>query len=172
MRRHTLLLLVTSFCLAAPAQSPEFSPWQLSPKGRAAYEALLDARLFAVGGIGFGGQIEVGEKALRELLEEPEARAALESLARRATREGGLYALLGLRVKGFDSFAAEARRFRERVEEPRRRRKRGEPADLLETKPGKVATADGCILDSEEWEKILSRIEAGEYDLRFIKREP
>src|SRR5687768_1066364 len=68
----------------------------LSPKGRVAYNKLLSACIFRVGGVGYSGETSKDELALYDLLEEKESVAALKNLVNVGTFEGGLYGLLGL----------------------------------------------------------------------------
>ena len=70
----------------------------------AADVGLDKASMFALGGIGVAGTMSPGEKALRQLLEKPDAVAQLERLLTNATPAAQLYALLGLRVKDRASY--------------------------------------------------------------------
>src|SRR5262245_22511442 len=73
------------------AQNAEFTPDQLSAKGRVAYSKLATACIFSVGGVGYAGQTSKEELALYDLLEEAHALAALKSLVKTGSYEGGLY---------------------------------------------------------------------------------
>src|SRR5687767_11755390 len=54
---------------------------------------------FALGGIGVVGAMSEGEKALRAVLDQPDAARKLEAMFPHATGAGRLYILVGLRVR-------------------------------------------------------------------------
>jgi len=106
--------------------------------------------LFALGGIGVAGTMSEGERALREVLNEPGVTARLEKLLSDASPAGQLYALLGLRVR--DRAAYER------------------ALGKLGTTNAKVQTARGCILSEEAFGDLVKEIERGLYD-NFLARE-
>src|SRR5690349_783833 len=79
----TAALFLTTFCFA-----------RTEPGG-----GLQDAGSFALGGIGVAGTMSSGERALREVLKQPDAVARLEALLSGASPAGKLYALLGLKIR-------------------------------------------------------------------------
>lgn len=91
--RLILICLCLSFCPAAFALD-------LDEKGKAAYETLRTATIFAIGGVGITGTLSEQEKALGLLLPRKDAAAAFEALLKDpGTPTGGqLYALLGLKL--------------------------------------------------------------------------
>src|SRR4051812_37292360 len=101
-----LLVIITCVAVSSFAQSDKrlgfhatgFSLTSLSPKGRAAYQKLLIAERFTVGGVGWGATISQTEFALHDLLNEKDPIAALKSLVTEASYAGGLYGLLGLKI--------------------------------------------------------------------------
>ncbi len=99
---------------------------------------------FAIGGIGVAGATSEGERALRNLLAEPDATAKLEGLLTKATPAGQLYALLGLRVHDRAAYERAAKDFH--------------PPD------GEVETIGGCIISRLPFKQVLDRIKAGQYD--------
>src|SRR5882724_11753529 len=60
---------------------------------------------FAMGGIGVAGTMSEGERALRQILKEPDAVSRLESMIPNATPAGKLYGLLGLRARDRAAYA-------------------------------------------------------------------
>ena len=106
-----LLLACSLFVLG---QANEFDPNTLSDGGRTAYLTLKKVRLYAIGGVGYGGVTSEGEKALEVLIEEKNAKAAFLNLVREGTLEGGLYGLFGLRMLDCECFS-DARKHYESI---------------------------------------------------------
>jgi hypothetical protein len=111
---------------------------------------LQSAGSFALGGIGVAGTISAGERALREVLKQPDAVTELEALLPNASPAGKLYALLGLRVR--DRAAC------------------GRALEKYRALDAKVETARGCILQHESFRDLVKEIESGQYD-SFLARE-
>jgi hypothetical protein len=111
---------------------------------------LRKTELFALGGIGVAGTMSEGERALREVLKEPDLSARLEKLVSEASPAGQLYALLGLRLRDRTAY--------ERA------------LEKLRTTDAKVQTARGCILQQESFGDLVKEIERGQYD-NFLARE-
>ena len=113
---------------------------------------LRKAGLFALGGIGVAGTMSAGERALRDLLKQPDAVMRLQRLIESATPAGQLYALLGLRA-----------------------RDRGAYERALEKLVGvetQVETARGCILQRESLRDLVKEIEHGNYDTSLARERP
>jgi hypothetical protein len=122
------------------ARSEQFAP-----------EATLrKTEFFALGGIGVAGSMSEGERALREVLNEPGVTVRLEKLLSDASPAGQLYALLVLRVR--DRAAYER------------------ALGKLRTTNAKVQTARGCMLSEESFGDLVKEIERGSYD-NFLARE-
>jgi len=102
-----LILGLIVFPLQANAQDKTFNESVLSESGKQAYQALLKIKLFAIGGIGYGGETSEGEKAFDILLEDKEAISAFKSLVKKGTIEGGMYGLFGLKMIDCDCFQSE-----------------------------------------------------------------
>lgn len=100
------------FVSSVAGQEETFHASVLSEKGRNAYSTLSNVRLFATGGVGYGGETPEGLKALEVLIEEKKAISAFKSLVTSATLEGGLYGLFGLRMLNCDCFDSELARYR------------------------------------------------------------
>jgi hypothetical protein len=114
-------------------------------------EAVLEkASMFALGGIGVAGTMSPGERALREILANPNAVSRMERLLTNATTAGRLYALLGLRLK-------DRALYNRIIQELR-------PVDA------KVETARGCMLSQESFGDLVKEIERGQYDT-FLDRK-
>jgi hypothetical protein len=118
----------------------------------AADAGLERASMFALGGIGVAGTMSSGERALREILEKPDAVAQLERLLTRATPAGQLYALLGLRMKDRTAYARAIQKLK--------------PSDA------KVETARGCMLSQDPFGDLVKEIERGQYDTFLDRKWP
>jgi hypothetical protein len=106
--------------------------------------------LFALGGIGEAGTMSEGERALREVLKEPDVPARLEKLLSDASPAGRLYALLGLRLRDRAAYERALAKLR--------------------TTDANVQTARGCILQQESFGDLVKEIERGQYN-SFLARE-
>ncbi|HLM62465.1 MAG TPA: hypothetical protein VK308_16815 [Pyrinomonadaceae bacterium] len=95
------------FSLQINAQEKTFDESVLSENGKRAYRTLLKIELFAVGGIGYGGETSEGEKAFDILLEDKEAILAFKNLVKKGSLEGGMYGLFGLKMIDCDCFQSE-----------------------------------------------------------------
>ena len=109
INRKFVWLILSLFVLSiqANAQEKTFDESVLSDKGKQAYQTLLKVDLFALFGISYSGETSKGELALDDLLTEKESTNAFKSLIKNATPEGGLYALLGLKMLNCDCFKEE-----------------------------------------------------------------
>ena len=94
--------------------------------------------------------MSAGERALREILKQPDAVARLEALLANASPAGKLYALLGLRI-------------RDRVAYER-------ALEKCRSTDATVATAPGCMLSREPFRDLVKEIEHGQFDT-FLERE-
>jgi hypothetical protein len=150
-----LLISVVTFVvsLVSPActqtQHTPPAPPPLSAEGRAAYDQLAAADVFAIGPVGVAGTTSADELALRRLLGEPHAAVALTSLAESATLAGKLYGLAGLSMKDRESAVALAHK--------------------LEARDGatEVQEVSGCIVMQVKVSDVVGRIERGEYAERL-----
>jgi hypothetical protein len=161
-KRFSLIALAIILCAqtAHAGRQAGFDFQGLSAKGREAYQRLLTAGLFAVGGVGYAGQISENERALYDLMGEKEAVGALKSLVNDGSIEGGLYGLLGLSVTDIEAFNRAVDVYNSRKEFPERKT----PYDGVSSRRDKVTTQNGCLISLEEREKIVSEIQAGHYD--------
>jgi hypothetical protein len=138
------LISVVAVVLALVNPVRTQQPPALSSEGRAAYERLAAADMFAIGPVGIAATTSEEEKALRTLLEEPRAAEALASLVESATPVGKLYGLAGLSVKDRDRAVALSRE--------------------LGARDGstEVDQITGCIVMRVKLAEVLARIERGE----------
>ena len=144
------------------AQSEDFNPEQLSAKGRIAYDKLAKACVFRVGGVGYSGSTSKEELALYDLLEDAHALEALRSLVKTGSFEGGLYGLLGLSIRDHGEFNRAVEIYKARKERPE-----WQETGLCEyfrVTNETVITQNGCIIDSEQREKVVNAMQSGHYD--------
>ena len=134
-------MVALAFLSAAVVRAEEISQAQL---------ALSKTSSFALGGVGVAGTMSAGERALREVLKEPDAVARLERALPDATPAGRLYALLGLRIRDREAYQRALEKCR-----------------AIDTK---VQTARGCMLGQESFRDLVKEIERGDYD-SFLARE-
>ena len=112
--------------------------------------SLSNVGTFALGGVGVAGTMSAGERALRALLNQPDAVAQLEALVSSASPAGKLYGLLGLRLRDRAAYARALEKCR-----------------AIEAN---VETARGCMLSQESFRDLVKEIEKGDYD-SFLARE-
>lgn len=122
-----VLCLLGSACRSA---MPE-----LSGEGTKAYEVVKKAERFTNAAVGYAGETPGAVRAFRELLAEKNADAAFKALIQEATLPGQLYALCGLWYTDPAAFKVQVARYR--------------------TKPGKVATMIGCIVDEDDIAELV-----------------
>jgi len=108
-------LAALSACETAPSSPRESVAAKLSDSGREAFQMLLAAERFTDDAIYAGGVTPNEVIALRKLLKDPNAGAALEELERRETMPGHLFALCGL-------YYVDPSVFREQIETYRDKR--------------------------------------------------
>lgn len=106
-RKYLGLLPVIVFTISSAVAQGSQADMSLSPRGVKAFTTLSKTKLFAIGGIGMGGDISEGEKALDILVEEKDAKAVFQRLIANGTLEAGLYGLFGLSMLGCDCFDKE-----------------------------------------------------------------
>jgi len=94
--------------------------------------------------------MSAGERALREVLKEPDAVARLEAMLPNASPAGKLYALLGLRIRDRAAYERALEKYR--------------------STDATVETARGCMLSHEQFRDLVKEIERGQYDT-FLARE-
>ena len=113
---------------------------------------MQSAGSFALGGIGVAGTMSSGERALREVLKQPDAVARLEAMLPGASPAGKLYALLGLRIRDRPAYELALEKCR--------------------STDAKVETARGCMLSQESFRDLVKEIERGQYDTFLDRKWP
>ncbi len=106
-----------------------------------------DADKFAFGGIGVAGTMSKGERALRAILDEPDAAIQLERMLPHATDAGRLYILVGLRMRDRSAYK---RAF-----------------DSYSQHDGTVETVQGCMISRKSFQALMREIDRGEFDGRL-----
>ncbi|PYI63305.1 MAG: hypothetical protein DMF07_10805 [Verrucomicrobia bacterium] len=106
-----------------------------------------DADKFAFGGIGVAGSMSNGERALRAILDEPDAATQLEKMLPHATDAGRLYILVGLRMRDPSAYK---RAF-----------------DSYSQRDGTVETVQGCMISRESFQALMREIDRGDFDGRL-----
>lgn len=137
----------------AAAASPA-PPAGLTPKIPSVAEAVKTLRnppYFALGAVGFHGEMSTGDTALRVVLHQKNAPTLLRGLLRTATPAGQLYALVGMRQLSVSEFARRAAPFGRRKTV--------------------VLTYTGYMSDKEPMSAVVARIKTGSYDL-FLNPKP
>lgn len=112
-KRILLLVIVLFLSTAVSAQDTAFDRTVLSEKGMQAYATLTTVPVFALGGIGYGGETSKGELALDILIEERAAVEAFKQLITEGTVEGGLYGVVGLKMLGCKCFDQEFQKYKD-----------------------------------------------------------
>ena len=103
-----------------------------------------DADKFAFGGIGVAGTMSKGERALRVILDEPDAAIQLERMLPHATDAGRLYILVGLRMRDRSAYK---RAF-----------------DSYSQHDSTVETVQGCMIGRKSFQALMREIDRGDFD--------
>ena len=108
-------IVLTLVCISVSGQTTCFDgdSYKLTEAGKKAFESLKNETTFALGGIGYGGEMSEGEEAMRVLLAEAHGSMALYQLATTDAGAGGLYGMFGLRVIKSDCFSSAYKAFGE-----------------------------------------------------------
>jgi hypothetical protein len=117
---------------------------------REGYEHLCTVKKFAFGGVGYAGMTSEGEFAFRAVLKSPKAAEIFRDACLRATDEGKLYALCGLRQTDREAYDHYVAMFR------------------VETR--KVRTQSGCMWSEKPMDTVVQEIVNGSYDSHFAKK--
>lgn len=148
-RRRADAFLARTPDLFPPTPAPNLSveptlpPSDVNPEW--ARLELCDVKLFAMGGIGYGGTIPDGYLALQAVLCQPDARQVFEELAGKVkTDVGRLYVLAGLRRTGSPAYRRLLGRLRSRN--------------------AMVKTMEGCCAATKPVRVVAQEIDRGRYD--------
>ncbi|HBB95635.1 MAG TPA: hypothetical protein DC054_09610 [Blastocatellia bacterium] len=126
-----------------------------------AYQQLVHAKIFNLGGYGWGMTISAEERAFRTLLESSNSTALLKKLLQEANPEGQMYSLYGLYLNEPAVFQSEL----ERMKSEDGPAERWEEMTLIEK--GKIRTAVGCSLFRQDRQALITTIASGEFDQAF-----
>jgi hypothetical protein len=140
MPRTIVLLALWAGCFAGSSFA------QNAPIDQDLY-GLARVHLFAIGTVGFAGQIQPGEQRLERILARPTAVRDLRRLYAIGTPEAKSYALAGL-------YQLDRSRFEQL-------------SQRLQNSSAKILIERGCIVTIGSFPEIIRRIEAGRY-LLFI----
>ena len=140
-----------------------YSPQIRQMETNRAYQKLLHATVFNLGGVGYGQAITPEEQAFKKLLTSLDSTKVFQRLISEANGEGQLYALLGLHLLAPDIFEAEAEKFRTNGGPPERIEK------FIAIAKGKVRVAHGCIFFEQDRQTVIDQIAKGEWDAAALK---
>ena len=154
-----ILVICVHLLLCAPVFAQSYISPQIRQSGNnRAYQKLLHANVFNLGGVGFGQAITQEEKAFKTLLTSVDSTKVFQRLISEANGEGQLYALLGLHLLAPDIFQAEAEKLRTN----------GGPPERIENftpiEKGKVRVAHGCIFFHQDRQAVIEEIAKGAFD--------
>jgi hypothetical protein len=133
------------FTMVAGILFAQFSITPAAPSISQATLAVAAAKQFALGGIGAAGTMSEGEQKLRAVLQASDASQQLQTALAQATPAGQLYILVGLRRCDRAAYQKIIRTLSRSKEE--------------------VETIRGCSIGREPFEKLLSEINEGRFDL-------
>jgi hypothetical protein len=152
----TLLGLPILIPSSSAAEKAQFDSSILSEKGRFAHQMLVHSAVFSMGPVGYAARTSQAELALQELLREKGAVPALNDLMANATKEGRMYALVGLRQRDRENFKQIVQHYK---------------AEQSEQDEKLLTVMNGCLLMPEDERSVISKIESGYYD-RFFPANP
>jgi hypothetical protein len=150
-------VLFSSGSVAAQDYTSRFRNLQ---NGRA-FQKLLHAKLFNIGGVGWTSEITPEEEAFKILFESGDSIKEFQRLLNQASPEGQLYALFGLHLQAPDIFRSEAEKLRANDGPPKREQK------FIFIEKGKVHIAVGCLMFYQDRRKVIDQIANREFDNRF-----
>jgi len=147
-------------CVSVAAQN-YYSPGIRDFQTARAFQKLLHASVFNLGGVGWGNEITPEEKAFAALFESTDHIKLFQRLLAQANPEGQLYALFGLHLMAANTFKLEAERLKADDGPPERRE------NFIGIEKGKVRVARGCIFFRMARNAIIDQIASGEWDANF-----
>jgi hypothetical protein len=154
-----ILVICAHLLICVPVFAQSFSSPQIrQAETSRAYEKLLHANVFNLGGVGYGQAITPEEHSFKKLLTSLDSTKVFQRLISEANGEGQLYALLGLHLLAPDVFQAEAEKLRTNGGPPERIEK------FLVIAKGKVRVADGCIFFEQDSQIVIDQIAKGAWD--------
>ena len=157
---HSLVVGGVLFvCGSVAAQ--DYSSGIRDPRNGRAFQTLLNAKIFNIGGVGWAMQITPEEEAFKILFQSGTSIKEFQRLVDQASPEGQLYALFGLHLMAPDIFRTEAEKLKADDGPPKREQK------FTFIAKGQVRIADGCLIFTQARRKVIDQIARGEFDTRF-----
>ena len=161
-RIHFAMLGLTLILVLCPSvlRAQDYSSIRQEKLERA-YQQLLHAKIFNLGGYGFAMTISTEERAFHTLLEPSNSTALLKKLLQEANPEGQMYSLYGLYLNEPVAFKSELERLKAEDGPP----ERWEEMTFIEK--GKIRTAAGCFLFRQDRQALIATIASGEFNQAF-----
>jgi hypothetical protein len=158
-----ILIICAHLLICAPVFAQSYISPQIRRSGtNRAYQKLLHATVFNLGGVGWGQAITPEEQAFKKLLTSIDSTRVFQRLISEANGEGQLYALLGLHLLAPDIFEAEAGKLRTNGGPPQR------IENFTTIAKGKVRVAHGCIFFQQDRQTVIEQIAKGAWDARIL----
>lgn len=155
-----VLTFVVVLC-ASIVQAQDYSSRIRNRETDQAYQRLLHAHIFNLGGVGFGLAITPEEKAFCVLLKSANSIALFQRLLNEGNPEGQLYALYGLYIEDPQAFKDAVERLKHDESPP------GRWEGLIFIEKGKVRIGIGCLLLQQERHAVIAKIANGDFDQAF-----
>jgi len=159
-RKALMLSILALICVPAAAQN-YYSPGIRDFQTGRAFQRLLHANVFNLGGVGWANEITPEEKAFATLFESTDSVKLFQRLLTQANPEGQLYALFGLHLMAASDFKLEVERLKADDGPPERRE------NFIGIEKGKVRVARGCIFFRTTRKAVIDQIANGEWDAAF-----
>lgn len=154
-----ILVICAHLLICVPVLAQSFySPQIRQVETSRAYQKLLHATVFNLGGVGWGLEITPEERAFKTLLESGDSITLFQRLINEGNAEGQLYALFGLHLQAPEVFQAEAEKLRAGEGPPER------IEQLIPIEKGKVRVARGCNSFRLGRQTVIDQIEKGDWD--------
>jgi hypothetical protein len=156
---HAILVICFHLLICVPVFAQSHISAQIRQSGSSrAYQKLLHATVFNLGGVGWSQEITEEEKAFKTLLTSIDSTRVFQRLISEANGEGQLYALLGLHLLAPNIFEAEAEKLRTNGGPPER------IENFTSIAKGKVRVAHGCIFSQQDRQTVIEQIAKGAWD--------
>ena len=167
-RRHILLFHLLALAAVCPSvtHGQEYSSRIRNREKDQAFRTLTDAKIFNLGGAGFGLAITPEEKAFRLLLNSGNSGASFQRLLREGNPEGQLFALYGLYLEDREAFKSEVERLKHDDGPPERW------DGMIFIEQSKIRTAVGCIFFRKDRHALLEQMANGDFDQAFKALNP
>lgn len=152
-------LLTMSAVFPLVAQGQDYSARVRTLETDRAFQTLTHAKIFNLGGFGFGLGVTPEERAFRLLLNN--SGVSFQRLLSEANPEGQLFALYGLYLEDREAFKGEVERLRYDDGPPERW------DEMIFIEKGKIRTAVGCIVFRQDRRVLAEQMAKGDFDQAF-----